>query len=1082
MSSNTNIGNTPVNQGYVQLIHTGETGGIDGTLRTLYDGDGTAADLLIASDKVKVSTELFIGAKTLTEFIQDTVGTMFTTGNSLTNVSVTYDDANNNIDLNATGEVTLTGSQTLTNKTLTSPVINTSVSGTAILDEDNMSSNSDSKLATQQSIKAYVDAEVSSLVSSAPTALDTLDELAAALGDDANFATTTATSLGEKLVKASNLSDLTNTTTARSNLGLGSLATANNISVSNFNDAALQTSSESFADNDTSVMTSAAIQDKIESFGYTTNTGDMTGVSITASNPLDISQSNTTSGSYSATISLVASEFGGYLADMTDLVVGATDELAVLDNGTLKRKQIDEIRLTAFDATGFSSGISFNGSTANGLLTFGNSTTADVESGLTYGGSALNLTGNLNISGYIYDSVNSGNRLDLDDDSDSGQGNQVALYGINHLNLVADNTNNGTGEIRFWNGAVSDLDSGTNTRLMTIDNSGNVTFNAGDVKLGATKKLFFDGGSNTYITESSADRVKIFVGGSELVNIIEDSTNVFRLSDNVQGTFGNADDLQIFHDGTDTKIKNDTGDFYISNDANDKDLILRSDDGSGGQTAYITLDGSAETINISKNMDFGDNVRARLGAGDDLQLGHDGNDSFISNYTGDYYINQFADDKDIILRCDDGGGGITPYITLDGSATCVNIDKDVKLAATKKLYLDGGGNTYIFEESADQITMSAGGGNYFKLSNTNLVVNDPGASFDFRVEGDTDQNLLFTDGSTDRVGIGTNSPGHKVHIDSAGDTNSCLRIDADDNRGANRYALDIVDDDTNSRGSVRVSTTSGIGMVLEADPPKLQLTNTRNGSWTTGDEIAQINFHSNDASGIGAHSVGFIKMITGTGSTSLGGEMTFGTGDYNTAATERMRIDEDGNVGIGVTSPSFSYGSLGLEIQSTGDTSLRLERDGSTAFEISARSSDVLIYNPGTARNFRFGIGGTEEFRMDTSGNFHADADVIAFSTTTASDIKFKENVKSIPYGLKEVLQMNPVEFDWIEKRDGTHDIGFIAQEMEKIVPEVIKETETLEVGGTHKTMDYAKLTSILVQAIQEQQEQINELKEQLNG
>ena len=158
MSSNTNIGNTPVNQGYVQLIHTGETGGIDGTLRTLYDGDGTAADLLIASDKVKVSTELFIGAKTLTEFIQDTVGTMFTTGNSLTNVSVTYDDANNNIDLNATGEVTLTGSQTLTNKTLTSPIINTSVSGTAILDEDDMSSNSATQIATQQSIKAFVEA------------------------------------------------------------------------------------------------------------------------------------------------------------------------------------------------------------------------------------------------------------------------------------------------------------------------------------------------------------------------------------------------------------------------------------------------------------------------------------------------------------------------------------------------------------------------------------------------------------------------------------------------------------------------------------------------------------------------------------------------------------------------------------------------------------------------------------------------------------------------------------------------------------------------------------------------------------
>jgi len=61
----------------------------------------------------------------------------------------------------------LTQAQTLTNKTLTSPVINTSVSGTAILDEDNMSSNSATKLATQQSIKAYVDSQV-----------DTVDTLA----------------------------------------------------------------------------------------------------------------------------------------------------------------------------------------------------------------------------------------------------------------------------------------------------------------------------------------------------------------------------------------------------------------------------------------------------------------------------------------------------------------------------------------------------------------------------------------------------------------------------------------------------------------------------------------------------------------------------------------------------------------------------------------------------------------------------------------------------------------------------------------------------------------------------------------
>ena len=56
-----------------------------------------------------------------------------------------------------------TDSQTLTNKTMTSPVINTGVSGTAIVDEDNMASNSNTKIPTQQSVKAYVDNELNNV-------------------------------------------------------------------------------------------------------------------------------------------------------------------------------------------------------------------------------------------------------------------------------------------------------------------------------------------------------------------------------------------------------------------------------------------------------------------------------------------------------------------------------------------------------------------------------------------------------------------------------------------------------------------------------------------------------------------------------------------------------------------------------------------------------------------------------------------------------------------------------------------------------------------------------------------------------
>ena len=133
----------------------------------------------------------------LSEVIQDTVGAMFSS-NTETDIAVTYQDSDGTIDLVVSGisgnagtataletartiagvsfdgtanitiastdlsntsDITLlTSTQTLTNKTLTSPVINTGLSGTAFLDEDDMSSNSATKVASQQSIKAFVDA------------------------------------------------------------------------------------------------------------------------------------------------------------------------------------------------------------------------------------------------------------------------------------------------------------------------------------------------------------------------------------------------------------------------------------------------------------------------------------------------------------------------------------------------------------------------------------------------------------------------------------------------------------------------------------------------------------------------------------------------------------------------------------------------------------------------------------------------------------------------------------------------------------------------------------------------------------
>ena len=91
-------------------------------------------------------------------------------GGTQTFISVSYDDVNGNLEYIV-----------------------------PVKDEDNMASNSATHLATQQSIKVYVDTELANLVDSSPAALNTLNELAAALGDDANFSTTMTTALGNRL-------------------------------------------------------------------------------------------------------------------------------------------------------------------------------------------------------------------------------------------------------------------------------------------------------------------------------------------------------------------------------------------------------------------------------------------------------------------------------------------------------------------------------------------------------------------------------------------------------------------------------------------------------------------------------------------------------------------------------------------------------------------------------------------------------------------------------------------------------------------------------------------------------------------
>ena len=166
-----------------------------------------------------------------------------------------------------------------------------------------------------------------------------------------------------------------------------------------------------------------------------------------------------------------------------------------------------------------------------------------------------------------------------------------------------------------------------------------------------------------------------------------------------------------------------------------------------------------------------------------------------------------------------------------------------------------------------------------------------------------------------------------------------------------------------------------------------------------------------------------------------------------------------------------------VKIQFANDQ--RIFDNGSGGLKIGAASHELQFYAGGSdpMQFYTGGVSGTERIRLESGGDCHFDQDVIAFSTTP-SDKRLKTNIKEINYGLKTIMKLNPKEYDW--KKDDRHDIGFIAQEVEEVIPEIVKDKKHFD--ENIKTLDYEKLTAVLIKAVQEQQQQINELKEKLNG
>jgi hypothetical protein len=151
---------------------------------------------------------------------------------------------------------------------------------------------------------------------------------------------------------------------------------------------------------------------------------------------------------------------------------------------------------------------------------------------------------------------------------------------------------------------------------------------------------------------------------------------------------------------------------------------------------------------------------------------------------------------------------------------------------------------------------------------------------------------------------------------------------------------------------------------------------------------------------------------------------------------------------------------------------------GTSAGESEIYSSGTHTYwnSKSTAKDIYFSAAGTNEFFFDMgTGNFHADGDVVAYSTSTASDLNLKENILTIESPVEKTKQLNGVTFDW--KKDGTKSAGLIAQDVQKILPESVKEVTNLNDDETHLNLNYNGVIGLLVEAVKELSARVEELE-----
>ena len=304
-----------------------------------------------------------------------------------------------------------------------------------------------------------------------------------------------------------------------------------------------------------------------------------------------------------------------------------------------------------------------------------------------------------------------------------------------------------------------------------------------------------------------------------------------------------------------------------------------------------------------------------------------------------------------------------------------------------------------------------------------------------------------------------------------------------------------------------------------------------------GDRVGALNFKGQDDAGNDATYAGIRCLATDVSNTTEDGTLTFSTTRAGTF-TEAMRIDSSGNVGIGITSPTNalhaynSANSTPFVVESTTNTFLGIKNTSQTAF-VGAVGTAMTFENNGSeamridsSRRFLLGTttvnidgasGSGVVLRDNASSLFTVESDecmglnrrnndgvILRFrndgssvgtistgSNSLPSDRNFKRDIEDLEIGLDLIKKLKPSQYNYkIQDEDAPKLYGLIAQDLEQSLAEVGVEKNSTSLlqhnpndneKESDYDLDYLKLTPVLINAIQEQQKQIEALQSEIN-